>query len=127
MNANGKVRILVAEDDAVNQYIIEKMLDEKNYDLFIVNDGSEVFEEIKDNNFDLILMDVHMPNMDGVKATEKIRKKEVKTGKHIPIIGITAYTHEFDKDEYISIGMDDFLPKPFLDKNLKEVVRRFVA
>ena len=127
MNTNGKVRILVAEDDAVNQYIIEKMLDDEKYDLYIVNDGSEVFDEIKDNDYDLILMDVHMPNMDGVKATEKIRKKEEKTGKHIPIIGITAYTHEVDKDEYLSIGMDEFLPKPFLDKNLKEVVNRFIA
>ena len=127
MNTNGKVRILVAEDDAVNQYIIEKMFNDKKYDLHIVNDGSEVFDELKDYDFDMILMDVHMPNMDGVKATEKIRRREKKTGKHIPIIGITAYMHEVDKDDYISIGMDEFLPKPFLDKNLKEVVNRYVA
>ena len=124
METNGKVRILVAEDDAVNQYIIKKMFDPINYELVIVNDGSEVFGEIKNNDFDVILMDVNMPNMDGIEATEKIRKKEEKTGKHIPIIGITAFSDEDERDNYLELGMDDFLPKPFLDKNLKEVVNR---
>ncbi|MBL7129719.1 MAG: response regulator [Ignavibacteria bacterium] len=127
METNDKLRILVAEDDAVNQFIIEKMFDKKNYDLVIVNDGSEVFQEIKKNDFDVILMDVNMPNMDGIEATEKIRKKEEKTGKHIPIIGITAFSDEDERDNYLAIGMDDFLPKPFLDKNLKEVVNRCLA
>ena len=127
METSGKLRILVAEDDAVNQFIIEKMFDQNNYDLVIVNDGSEVFQEIKKNDFDVILMDVNMPNMDGIEATEKIRKKEEKTGKHIPIIGITAFSDEDERDNYLAIGMDDFLPKPFLDKNLKEVVNRCLA
>ena len=127
METNNKVRVLVAEDDAVNQFIIGKMFDKDNYDLVIVNDGSEVFGEIKKNDFDVILMDVNMPNMDGIKATEKIRKKEEKTGKHIPIIGITAFSDEDERDDYLAIGMDDFLPKPFLDKNLKEVVSRCLA
>lgn len=127
METNDKVRILVAEDDAVNQYIIEKMFDRDDYELIMVNDGSEVFGEIKNNDFDVILMDVNMPNMDGIEATEKIRKKEEKTGKHIPIIGITAFSDEDERENYLAIGMDDFLPKPFLDKNLKEVVNRCLA
>ena len=127
METNSKLRILVAEDDAFNQYIIEKMFDGNNYDLVIVNDGSEVFGEIKKDDFDVILMDVNMPNMDGIKATKKIRKKEEKTGKHIPIIGISAFSDNDERDNYLAIGMDDFLPKPFLEKNLKKVVNMFLA
>lgn len=127
METNSKLRILVAEDDAFNQYIIEKMFDGNNYDLVIVNDGSEVFGEIKKDDFDVILMDVNMPNMDGIKATKKIRKKEEKTGKHIPIIGISAFSDDGERDNYLSIGMDDFLPKPFIEKNLKKVVNMFLA
>lgn len=127
METKGKTKILVAEDDAFNQYLIEKMFDENNYDLVIVNDGSEVFGEIKKDDFDVLLMDVNMPNMDGIEATKKIRKKEAKTGKHIPIIGISAFSDEDERDNYLTIGMDDFLPKPFLEKNLKNVVNRCLA
>jgi len=127
METNGKVRILVAEDDALNQFILEKMFDKKKYNLLIVNDGTEVFNKLKKNNFDVILMDVNMPNMDGIEATKKIRKKEKKTGKHIPIIGITAFSDKDEKDDYLAIGMDDFLPKPFLATKLKEVVNRCLA
>jgi CheY-like chemotaxis protein len=127
METNSKVRILVAEDDTLNQFILKKMFDKEKYNLLIVNDGTEVFSKLKKNNFDVILMDVNMPNMDGIKATEKIRKKELKTGKHIPIIGITAYSDEDEKDDYLAIGMDDFLPKPFLATKLKEVVNRCLA
>ena len=127
METKGKIKILVAEDDAFNQYLIEKMFGENNYEIVIVNDGSEVFREIKKSDFDVLLMDVNMPNMDGIEATKKIRKKEVKTGKHIPIIGISAFSDEDERDNYLAIGMDDFLPKPFIEKNLKDVVKRCLA
>ena len=120
-------KILLAEDDAVNQFIIEKMFAEKEYDIFIVNDGSEACNEFKKNQYDLILMDINMPKVDGIKATKKIRKKEKKTGEHIPIIGITAYDGIENKEDYLAIGMDEFLPKQLLPQNLKESVNRFLV
>jgi len=127
MEANNRKKILVAEDDAVNQFIIEKMLDGKKYDVIVVNDGSEVNNEIKKNDFDLILMDINMPKVDGIAATEKIRNKEKKTGKHIPIIGITAFNGIENKDEFLAIGMDDFLPKQLIKNNLQEVVEKYLV
>ena len=126
MEANNRKKILVAEDDAVNQFIIEKMLDGKKYDVIVVNDGSEVNNEIKKNDFDLILMDINMPKVDGIEATEKIRKKEKKTGKHVPIIGITAFNGIENRDEFLAIGMDDFLPKQLIKNNLQEVVEKYL-
>ena len=120
-------KILLAEDDAVNQFIIEKMFAEKEYDLYMVNDGSEACNEFKKNQYDLILMDINMPKVDGIKATKKIRKKEKKTGEHIPIIGITAYDGIENKEDYLAIGMDEFLPKQLLPQNLKESVNRFLV
>ena len=127
METNNRKKILVAEDDAVNQFIIGKMLDGKKYDVIVVNDGSEVNNEIKKNDFDLILMDINMPKVDGIAATEKIRNKEKKSGKHIPIIGITAFNGIENKDEFLAIGMDDFLPKQLIKNNLQEVVEKYLV
>ena len=126
METNKRKKILVADDDAVNQFIIEKMFDDKKYEVIIVNDGSEVNNEIKKNDYDLILMDINMPKVDGVKATEKIRKNEKKTGKHIPIIGITAFNGIENRNDFLAIGMDEFIPKQLIKNNLQEIVEKYL-
>ena len=126
METNKRKKILVADDDAVNQFIIEKMFDDTKYEIIIVNDGSEVNNEIKNNDYDLILMDINMPKVDGITATEKIRKKEKKTGKHIPIIGITAFNGIENRNDFLEIGMDDFIPKQLIKNNLQEVVEKHI-
>lgn len=117
-------RILVAEDNYINQKLIRKLLNKKGYDTLIVDDGKKAVDLYDQNNYDVILMDIQMPVMDGYQATAYIREKEKLTGDHIPIIGITAFAMESDRQRCFRIGMDDYLSKPFNRDDFYDVIEK---
>ena len=103
--------VLIAEDNKINQLIIVKMLKAHNANLIIAEDGKECVKYFKEHSVDLIFMDIQMPEMDGIKATQAIRA--LPTGKTVPIIAMTANTLKQDIEHYLDIGMDGYLTKPF--------------
>ncbi|WP_445664957.1 response regulator [Fodinibius sp. AD559] len=120
------LRILVAEDNKVNQMVTTKMLEKEGFVVDIVETGAEAIESMKKNKYDLILMDIQMPEMDGYEATEEIRKIEKGTDKHMPVIALTASAMEKDRKLCLQAGMDDYIAKPVdkqdLIKTIKEVM-----
>ncbi len=114
---NRRINVLVAEDDKINQYVTEMFLKTKDWNVTIAENGLEVIKQIEQRDFDLILMDIKMPVLDGYRATEIIREKEKGTFKHVPIIAVTAYTLPGEKDKCFEKGMDGYISKP-IDENL---------
>lgn len=107
-----RLNILLAEDDKVNQLVVSGLLEKEQYSLTIADNGIEAIKLFEQNEFDLILMDIQMPEMDGIEATRKIRKMEEGTFRHIPIIAVTAYALQDDRKRFLEAGMDDYIPKP---------------
>ncbi len=119
-------RILLAEDNIINQKVALKMLERLGYQADCVENGNEVLQAIADNRYDLILMDMQMPEMDGLQATREIRLKE-NEGRHTPIIALTANAMKGDRDRCIEAGMDDYLSKPIDRLQLKKIIEKFAA
>jgi PAS domain S-box-containing protein len=111
----GKIKILLAEDNEANQFLIKAITKSKDWELTVVDDGEQAVEAYGDSEYDLILMDVQMPVMNGYEATKAIREMERAkgTGEHIQIIALTAFAMKSDKDLCIEAGMDDYISKPF--------------
>lgn len=109
------MKILLVEDNVLNQRIVLFSLKKFNHDVIIANNGLEAVERFAVDNFDVILMDIMMPVMDGLEATTKIRQhEEVKmVEKRTPIIALTANTMDNDRTKCLSYGMDEFMSKPF--------------
>lgn len=104
--------ILVAEDNDVNQIVVEQILLEAGQDYKIVDNGQMAVDAYKDQRPDLILMDVSMPVMNGLEATEAIRALEATSGERVPIIGLTAHALKGDREVCMKAGMDDYMSKP---------------
>ena len=117
-------RILLAEDNEINQKLALRLLEKKGYRVTVVNNGEEAVSIWEKNHIDLILMDVQMPKMDGLKATKIIRKREEKTGTHIPIIAMTAHVLQEDKKRCFDAGMDEYLSKPLVPKELIDTIEK---
>jgi CheY-like chemotaxis protein len=119
MNVTDELSILLVEDNELNQRLMKISLKRNNYSVTIANNGVEGVELFKSQKFDLILMDLMMPIMDGFEATKEIRRIEAEDNsrKYTPIIAFTANTLNNDHDKCVRGGMDDILEKPFhLDK-----------
>ena len=114
--------VLIAEDNFINQKLMEKLISSKGWLCTIVGDGSEVLKELKNNSFHIVLMDISMPDMDGYKATQLIRK----FNKNIPIIGVTANALEGFREKCIESGMNDFLTKPFHKEELFQLMGKYL-
>jgi osomolarity two-component system sensor histidine kinase NIK1 len=110
-----RLKILLVEDNLLNQRIVTFSLKKFNHEVTIANNGLEAVEIFLKNKFDVILMDIMMPVMDGLEATIQIREEEKITNSdsRTPIIALTANTMDNDRDTCISYGMDDFMAKPF--------------
>ena len=122
-NTSAQIRILVAEDNAVNQKVILFVLAKAGHFLEFANDGIEVMQKIKENSYDLILMDCQMPNLDGLKATQRIRANEaLNQDQRIPIVALTANAMVGDRERCLAVGMDDFLAKPFKPDEIKQKI-----
>jgi len=118
-----RLMILLVEDNLLNQRIVTFSLKKYNHEVVIANNGVEAIEHFREKKFDVILMDIMMPVMDGLEATVKIRELESESQleKRTPIIALTANTMDNDRDKCISYGMDEFMSKPFDIEKLNSI------
>ncbi|HYF75180.1 MAG TPA: PAS domain S-box protein, partial [Candidatus Nitrosocosmicus sp.] len=106
------LQILLAEDDRINQVVITRMIKEAGHFAETANNGLEALQAINEKSIDVVLMDIQMPEMDGIEAVKRVRKSEKGTGRHIPIIALTAHALQGDRERYLAAGMDDYIAKP---------------
>lgn len=118
-----KWHVLLAEDNAVNRKVGVAMLQRAGHEVAVADNGKEAVELARRQSFDLILMDIQMPEMDGLEATQMIRRQELGTGRHVPIIAITAHALTGDSERFLAAGMDAYIAKPFQPQELFEVLR----
>ncbi|MGD8366421.1 MAG: response regulator [Desulfobacterales bacterium] len=118
--------ILVAEDTPFNQKFISRLLGRRGHRAVIVDTGVQALEALSGRDFDVVLMDVQMPEMDGFATTRAIRKREMETGGHIPIIAMTAHAMKGDRERCIEAGMDDYVSKPISSEMLFSSIRALV-
>ena len=116
------LRILLAEDNPVNQTLAMRVLERLGHKVQVVNNGKEAIGRAEAEEFDLIFMDVQMPEMDGLEATMAIRSAEAGTGKHVPIVAMTAHAMKGDRERCLSAGMDGYLSKPIRIEELKQAI-----
>ncbi|MBZ5660963.1 MAG: response regulator [Acidobacteriia bacterium] len=121
----GRLRILLAEDNPTNQLLAMRLLEKRGHEVTVAGNGEEALEALEKRAFDLVLMDVQMPGLDGLQATQAIRKNERKTGKHIPIIAMTAHAMVGDMERCLKAGMDDYITKPIRPQQLAELMDRY--
>lgn len=120
-----RLKILLVEDNLLNQRVVTFSLKKYSHEVIIANNGVEAVERYREQSFDVILMDIMMPVMDGLEATVKIREAEKLDGfqRRTPIIALTANTMDNDKEKCMSFGMDEFMAKPFDIEKLKKIFR----
>jgi signal transduction histidine kinase/CheY-like chemotaxis protein len=118
------MRVLVAEDNVVNQRVASGLLRKRGHEVTVVGDGRAAIEAIAAGRFDVVLMDVQMPNMDGFEATTEIRVREKTTGEHLRIIAMTAHAMAGDRDRCLLAGMDGYVSKPLDARKLCAAVER---
>jgi PAS domain S-box-containing protein len=121
------LRVLLAEDNAVNQRLASRLLEKRGHRVQVVANGREALAVLEKETFDLIFMDVQMPEMDGFEATAAIRKKEQGSGIRQPIIALTAHAMKGDRERCVSAGMDGYLSKPIRVEELDEILEKYVA
>jgi len=105
-------KALVVEDNLINQLVAKKILEKEGFEVDISENGVEAVEAVQINNYAFVLMDIQMPEMDGYEATKKIREMEKLTGRHLPIIALTASAMDVDRELCIQSGMDEYVAKP---------------
>jgi CheY-like chemotaxis protein len=124
----GQLKILLAEDNEVNQALAVSLLEKRGHSVTVCGNGQEALDAWEgESSFDLILMDVQMPEMDGLTATSLIREREQATGAHIPIIALTAYAMKGDSERCLAAGMDAYVTKPLRTDELQRTIARLVA
>ena len=125
--AGRPLSLLVAEDNLVNRTLLERMMVKAGHRVRTVEDGSQAVAAMAEQQFDAVLMDVHMPVMDGLEATRLIREQERKTGGHVPIIALTALAIRGDAERCLAAGMDSYLAKPYRREDLLAALSRIDA
>ena len=121
------LRILLAEDNEVNQKLAVRLLEKRGHRVAVANNGREALEWFDKETFDVALLDVQMPEMDGFEATAAIRKRELTTRQHLPIIAMTAYAMQGDRERCLASGMDGYIAKPIQPRRLFEALDEMVA
>jgi two-component system sensor histidine kinase/response regulator len=121
------LRILLSEDNAVNQRLASQLLEKQGHLVVVADDGAKALKAFKENTFDLILMDVQMPVMDGMEATAAIRQTEKATGHHIPIIAMTAHAMAGDRKRFLKAGMDEYVSKPIHSRELMDAIESVLS
>ncbi len=120
--ARRQFNILLAEDNVVNQKLATKMLEKRGHQVVVASNGEEAVALNDQEDFDMILMDVQMPELDGFGATRRIRRQEEGTRTHVPIIAMTAHTMKGDKEKCLAAGMDDYTSKPINFEKLFQLI-----
>ena len=116
------LNVLLVEDSVVNQKLAVGLLQKKGHSVVIAENGKEAIATLSSQDFDVVLMDVEMPEMDGLEATAVIRVKEKQTGQHVPIIAMTAHAMKGDRQRCLEAGMDDYVSKPIRARQLFETI-----
>jgi signal transduction histidine kinase/ActR/RegA family two-component response regulator len=124
--SHGGLHVLVADDSSINLEVAGGLLEMLGHDATLVGSGEEAVEAVQRESFDLILMDLEMPDMDGLDATSRIREHEALSGRRHQIVAMTAHAVESVHDQCLTAGMDDFLPKPIDPKVLQQLLDRAV-
>jgi osomolarity two-component system sensor histidine kinase NIK1 len=122
------VKILLVEDNLMNQKVVMFNLKKLNCEILAAVTGSQAIDLLKNNSFDLVLMDIMLPEMDGYEITAVIRKieKENNVLNSVPIIALTANTYDNDKEKCFNAGMNDYLSKPFNARQLIEMIEKYL-
>jgi PAS domain S-box-containing protein len=118
----GRLRILLAEDDIINQKVAERMLIRGGHAVTPASNGRQVLRLLEKGRFDLVLMDVEMPHLEGFEATVRIRRREAKGGKRLPIIALTAHALKGDRERCLAAGMDGYLSKPLRPEEMFKTI-----
>jgi PAS domain S-box-containing protein len=127
LQPSGPLRILLAEDNAVNQKVAVRLLEHEGHSVVVVGNGREALEALDREAFQLVLMDIQMPEMDGFEATAAIRERELTNGQRVPILAMTAHAMSGDKDRCLNAGMDGYIAKPVSKAGLKEAISRITS
>ena len=122
-----KLRVLLAEDNVINQKLAVRLLEKHGHHVTVTSNGREALAALDREEFDAVLMDVQMPEMDGFEATGAIRAREQGTGRHLPIIAMTAHAMQGDRERCLAAGMDDYISKPIKFQELTDALERFSA
>ena len=117
--------ILLVEDNAVNQRLVVRMLERRGHTVQVAGDGRQALALLEESGFDLVLMDVQMPEMDGFEATAAIRDRERTNGEHLPIVAMTAHAMKGDRERCLEAGMDDYLSKPIQREALSAMIGKW--
>lgn len=125
-SSSTSAKILIAEDNIPNQEVLRRLLSRMNYEVKVADNGVMVLKMLNTERFDVVLMDIQMPVMDGVEATRIIRENEKKTGEHLQIIALTAYAIKGDREKFLSLGMDDYISKPVVMNELYSCIEKAV-
>jgi CheY-like chemotaxis protein/anti-sigma regulatory factor (Ser/Thr protein kinase) len=125
LNAN----VLLVEDNPINQMVAQKMLEKVGLKAVLANNGVEALNILKEQSFDLVLMDCQMPEMDGFDATREIRKQDIRTlsEQRLPVVAMTANVMSGDREKCLDVGMDDYIGKPVQREHLETVLRKWLG
>jgi CheY-like chemotaxis protein len=121
-----RLRVLLAEDTPVNQTLALRILEKQGHSVHVVENGQAALQALAQQPFDLVLMDVQMPVMDGLEATAAIRMREQTSGAHLPILAMTAHAMPGDRERCLAAGMDDYVAKPMQPAELLTAIERLV-
>ncbi len=124
---SASLNILLAEDNLVNQHLTRLLLEKRSHNVAVVCNGREALQALDQQVYDLLLMDIQMPEMDGFDATALIRKNEEVTGDHLPIIAMTAHAMKEDRERCLAAGMDGYISKPISRNELFEVIESVLS
>ena len=119
------LRVLLAEDNAVNRKVATRLLEKRGHQVVVTTNGKEALAALQKGTYDLVLMDVQMPEMDGFEATQTIRDSERGTGFHQPIIALTAHAVIGDRERCLEAGMDGYLTKPLRPRELDQLLEGY--
>jgi CheY-like chemotaxis protein/HPt (histidine-containing phosphotransfer) domain-containing protein len=126
-DASKTLKILLAEDNLVNQKLASRLLEKRNHVVTVVMNGKDALAALEKESFDLVLMDMQMPEMDGFEATRILREREKSTGRHQQVIAMTALAMNGDRERCMAVGMDGYLSKPLRPQELDEALDSILA
>ena len=128
MDKVSPLKILLVEDNPINQKVASRVLEKAGHSVTIAGNGAEAITHVSDSKFDIVLMDVMMPEMDGISATVAIRESELGTNRHLPIVALTANAMDGDREKCLEAGMDGYVSKPIqppiLFQEIAQTMRR---